>query len=247
MTQVALVTGAAQGLGLSIAKKLLEAGYRVALTDVDEARAISAAKTLDESGEKVIGLGLDVQEKNEFRNALNVLVERWGACEVLVNNAALTPTTPLLEIEPDEFDQVMKVNLRGTFVGSQVFSEHFCERGYGRIINMASLAGQMGGTASGAHYASSKAGILTLTKIFAREFAGKKITVNAVAPGPVDVPSIRDKVPADKLANIIDNMIPVKAMSSPDFIADMVVMLASPEATTVTGACWDANGGISMR
>jgi len=71
--------------------------------------------------------------------------------------------------------------------------------------------------------------------------------VNAVAPGPVDVPSIRDKVPADKLANIIDNMIPVKAMSSPDFIADMVVMLASPEATTVTGACWDANGGISMR
>jgi len=247
MTQVALVTGAAQGLGLSIAKKLLEAGYRVALTDVDAKRAISAANTLDPSGEKVIGLGLDVQEKNEFRIALNVLVERWGACQVLVNNAALTPTTPLLEIEPDEFDQVMKVNLRGTFVGSQVFSEHFCERGYGRIINMASLAGQMGGTASGAHYASSKAGILTLTKIFAREFAGKKITVNAVAPGPVDVPSIRDKVPADKLANIIDNMIPVKAMSSPDFIADMVVMLASPEATTVTGACWDANGGISMR
>jgi len=247
MTQVALVTGAAQGLGLSIAKKLFEAGYRVALTDVDRKRAICAANTLDPSGEKVIGLGLDVQEKNEFRNALNVLVERWGACEVLVNNAALTPTTPLLEIEPDEFDQVMKVNLRGTFVGSQVFSEHFCERGYGRIINMASLAGQMGGTASGAHYASSKAGILTLTKIFAREFADKKITVNAVAPGPVDVPSIRDKVPADKLANIIDNMIPVKAMSSPDFIADMVVMLASPEATTVTGACWDANGGISMR
>jgi len=247
MTQVALVTGAAQGLGLSIAKKLFEAGYRVALTDVDTKRAICAANTLDPSGEKVIGLGLDVQEKNEFRNALNVLVERWGACEVLVNNAALTPTTPLLEIEPDEFDQVMKVNLRGTFVGSQVFSEHFCERGYGRIINMASLAGQMGGTASGAHYASSKAGILTLTKIFAREFADKKITVNAVAPGPVDVPSIRDKVPADKLANIIDNMIPVKAMSSPDFIADMVVMLASPEATTVTGACWDANGGISMR
>jgi len=247
MTQVALVTGAAQGLGLAIAKKLFEAGYRIALTDVDAKRAISAANSLDPSGEKVIGLGLDVQEKNEFRNALNVLVERWGSCEVLVNNAALTPTTPLLEIEPDEFDQVMKVNLRGTFVGSQVFSEHFCERGYGRIINMASLAGQMGGTASGAHYASSKAGILTLTKIFAREFADKKITVNAVAPGPVDVPSIRDKVPAEKLANIIDNMIPVKAMSSPDFIADMVVMLASPEAATVTGACWDANGGISMR
>jgi len=247
MTQVALVTGAAQGLGLSIAEKLFEAGYRVALTDVDEARAISAANTLDPSGEKVIGLGLDVQEKKQFRNALSVLLERWGACEVLVNNAALTPTTPLLEIEPDEFDQVMRVNLRGTFVGSQVFSEHFSERGYGRIINMASLAGQMGGTASGAHYASSKAGILTLTKIFAREFADKKITVNAVAPGPVNVPSIRDKVPADKLANIIENMIPVKAMSSPNFIADMVVMLASPQASTVTGACWDANGGISMR
>lgn len=247
MTHIALVTGAAQGLGLSIAKSLFEAGYRVALTDVDAAAAASAAKALDPDGEKVVSLALDVQNKQDFRSALSFLIERFGGCDVLVNNAAMTPTTPLLEIEPEEFDLVMGINLRGTFVGSQVFVEHFAERGYGRIINMASLAGQMGGTASGAHYASSKAGILTLTKIFARQFADAGITVNAIAPGPVDVPSIRDKVPADKLADIINNMIPVKAMSNPDFIADMVVMLASPKANTVTGACWDANGGISMR
>jgi 3-oxoacyl-[acyl-carrier protein] reductase len=112
---------------------------------------------------------------------------------------------------------------------------------------MASLAGQMGGTASGAHYASSKGAILTLTKVFAREFADRGVTCNAVAPGPVDVPSIREKVPADKLAQIVDTMIPVKKMSGGDFVAGIVTMLASEAAGCVTGACWDTNGGIYMR
>ncbi len=247
MTQIALVTGAAQGLGFSIAARLFKAGYRVVLTDVDALSAERAANNLDPSGELLASKALDVQKKNDFISALDFVVERFGACDVLVNNAAMTPTTPLLEIEPEEFDQVININLRGTFLGSQVFASYFAERTYGRIINLASLAGQMGGTASGAHYAASKAGILTLTKVFAREFASAGITVNAIAPGPVDVPSIRDKVPPEKLARIIDEMIPVKAMCKPDFIADMVLMLASPDANAVTGACWDANGGISMR
>ena len=105
----------------------------------------------------------------------------------------------------------------------------------------------MGGTASGAHYASSKAGIITLTKIFARQFAANGVTVNAVAPGPVLVDSITEKVPADKLAEIIDTMIPVKKMSDPQLIADMALLLAGEQAATVTGATWDANGGIFMR
>ena len=247
MSQIALVTGAAQGLGLTLVKVLSQAGFIVAATDVNESLVTETALAIDPSGEKVIPLKLDVLNKDDFVKALETLKQRFGRCDVLVNNAAMTPTTPVLDISAEEFDQVLAINLRGTLFGCQVFGEYFANNGYGRIINMASMAGQMGGTASGAHYAASKGGILTLTKIFARQFASDGVTVNSVAPGPIDVPSIRDKVPADKLEKIINEMIPVKAMSSPEFIADIVVMLVSKNANTVTGACWDVNGGMSMR
>tara|TARA_R110001606_G_scaffold395578_1_gene568103 strand:- start:1870 stop:2622 length:753 start_codon:yes stop_codon:yes gene_type:complete len=245
--KVALVTGAAQGLGYVICESLIKAGYSVVVSDVDTSMAAQAAKVLDPSGEVAVATSLDVMNKEEFCKGLAFTVETFGHCDVLVNNAAMTPTTPLMDITPSEFSQVLDINLRGNFLGSQVFGQYFADKGFGRIINLASLAGQMGGTASGAHYAASKAGITTLTKIFARQFADRGVTVNAIAPGPVDVPSVRDKVPADKLEHIINNMIPVKAMSNPEFIGSMVVMLAAEEANTVTGATWDINGGIYMR
>ena len=245
MIKVALVTGAAQGLGFVVSDALVNDGFNVVMTDVDFEQVEAAARKLDPDLTSVLPLKLDVLHKSDFESALQTTVEHFGACQVLVNNAALTPTTPLMDITPEEFTQVLDVNLRGCFLGSQVFGQHFADQKFGRIINFSSLAGQMGGTASGAHYASSKAGIVTLTKIFARQFADQG--VNAIAPGPVDVPSVRDKVPADKLQHIIENMIPVKAMSDPEFIASMVLMLTSEKANTVTGATWDANGGIYMR
>lgn len=247
MSKVALVTGAAQGLGLVISQSLLDAGYCVVISDINIDKAKKAAKELDLSGNKVIAVALDVMNKQDFIDALALTIEHFGCCDVLVNNAAMTPTTPVMDIEPEEFSQVVDINLRGNFLGCQVFGKHFSNEGFGRIINLSSLAGQMGGTASGAHYASSKAGIVTLTKIFAREFAALGVTVNSIAPGPVDVPSVREKVPAEKLEHIINNMIPVKEMSNPSFIGSMVVMLASKDANTVTGATWDINGGIYMR
>jgi 3-oxoacyl-[acyl-carrier protein] reductase len=247
MSKVALVTGAAQGLGFFISQSLMDAGYSVVVSDINIEQAEKSAKSLDPSGVKVIAIALNVMNKQDFIDALATTVNHFGRCDVLVNNAAMTPTTAVMEITPEEFSQVLDINLRGNFLGSQVFGQHFFDNGYGRIINLSSLAGQMGGAAAGAHYASSKAGIVTLTKIFARQFAGSGVTVNAIAPGPVDVPSIRDKVPADKLEHIINNVIPVKAMSNPQFIGSMVTMLASEGANTVTGATWDINGGIYMR
>lgn len=247
MSKVALVTGAAQGLGFVISQSLIDAGYSVVVTDINIEEASKAVKQLDPSGEKAIAIKLDVMNKQDFINGLDSTLKHFGRCDVLVNNAAMTPTTAVMDITPEEFSQVLDINLRGNFLGCQVFGQHFANEGFGRIINLSSLAGQMGGTASGAHYASSKAGIVTLTKIFARQFASDGVTVNAIAPGPVDVPSVREKVPAEKLEHIINNMIPVKAMSNPGFIGSMVVMLASAEANTVTGATWDINGGIYMR
>jgi 3-oxoacyl-[acyl-carrier protein] reductase len=244
--QIALVTGAAAGLGQFIAQALHGAGYRVALTDRDGDAAAAAARTLDASGQTACGLALDVASKAAFESAADAVTTRWGGLHVAVNNAAVTLTTPVMEISPEEFDDVMRINLRGTFLGCQVFGARMAASGYGRLINIASLAGQNGGTASGAHYASSKAGILTLTKIFARALADRGVTVNALAPGPLDLPSVRAAVPAERLATLVA-AIPVQRLGNPRFIASQVVQLASPEADSATGAAWDINGGIFMR
>lgn len=246
MTQTALVTGAASGLGKVIASQLLQQGYQLVLTDVDEQRAQQAARQLDNSEERVLALGLDIRQRPDFERVLAATLARFGSLEVLVNNAALTLATPLMEIEPDEFDRVIATNLRGTFVSCQTVGRYFATRGYGRIINLASLAGQNGGTASGAHYAASKGGILTLTKVFARELSKSGVTVNAIAPGPLDLPSVHALVPENKLAGLLQ-MIPAGQLGDAEFVAQAVVLLASPQAASVTGATWDINGGLLMR
>ncbi|WP_428036658.1 SDR family NAD(P)-dependent oxidoreductase, partial [Amphritea sp.] len=215
--------------------------------DANQSGAQETALEIDASQERVMALKLDVLLKSDFSAALEAAVARFGKVDALVNNAAMTPTTPVMEITPEEFDKVVSVNMRGTFFGCQVLGQYFADNGYGRIVNLASLAGQNGGTASGAHYASSKGAILTMTKIFARQLAESGVTVNSVAPGPIDLPSVRALVPPERLEQIINEMIPVKALGNAEFVADMVTKLASPEASFVTGAAWDVNGGIFMR
>lgn len=246
MTQIALVTGAAQGLGYAIASRLYAAGYAVVITDLSLDRAQTAASALDASGERVLALKLDVANKADFEAALAGTLQRFGALHVVVNNAAMTKTTPVMQISPEEFDRVMSLNTRSIFVGCQVFGTHMAEAGYGRIVNMASLAGQNGGTATGAHYAASKGAIVTLTKIFAKELAAKGVTVNAIAPGPIDSPAVHAAVPAERMPGMLE-AIPVKRLGNADFLGDLVVQLARPDAYFTTGATWDVNGGLFMR
>lgn len=245
MTQVALVTGATQGLGFSIASVLHGAGFAVVVTGRTQQRAEAAAREIDPSGERVQALKLDISSKAELEGALAAILERWGALHVVVNNATMTLTTPVMEISPEEFDQVTGINQRGTFMACQVFGSYLAQAGYGRIINMASLAGQNGGTATGAHYAASKAAITTLTKIFARELGPSGVTVNAIAPGPIESPMV-SAVPAERMAQIVQN-IPVRRIGNPEFIGKMVWLLAGEDAYFTTGATWDVNGGLFMR
>ena len=221
-------------------------GYNVLIGGVSVSAAQILVEQIDPSGERVVACALDVREQNQFEAALDFMLQRWGTVQVVVNNAGVTAAKPSLEITPEEFDAVLAVNLRGTFIGCQVFGRHFKAKGHGRIINMASLAGQNGGTATGAHYAASKGGILTLTKVFARDLGPFGVTVNAVAPGPLESPAVRRTVSPEKLAQLIEG-IPVGALGDPHYIAELVVSLASVRSAFVNGATWDVNGGLFMR
>lgn len=245
--QTAVITGGARGLGADIVRSLHRAGFRVVIADIDPGdQAQALASELDLAGETAITATLDVSKPGDFQEILDKCVERWGSVQVLVNNAARTAVQPLLEIDPADFNAVLATNAGGTFAGSQIFGRHFKARGYGRIVNLASLAGQNGGTATGAHYAASKGAILTLTKIFARDLAPFGVTCNAIAPGPMDTPMVRAVITPDRMQAALAG-IPVGELGDPAFVADLVTLLAGPQAGFVTGACWDVNGGIYMR
>jgi 3-oxoacyl-[acyl-carrier protein] reductase len=244
--RVVLVTGAARGLGEVVARRFHDAGYRVALGDIAEDAAQSLAHALSADGTSAFAIRLDVTSKADFEAARDAILHRWGAVDVLVNNAGASKVVPVMEITAEQFDHVIDVNLRSVLFGCQVFGAHFASQGAGRIVNIASLAGQNGGSATGAHYAAAKGGAITLTKVFARDLAAQGVTVNAISPGPLDLPIVHESVPADKLDKVIAG-IPVGRLGSASYIADVAVMLASADAYFANGACWDINGGLFMR
>lgn len=240
---VAVVTGGANGLGAYIVRRLHAGGHAVAIADLAGADAQALAAEL---GGAARGYTVDVADKASLEQLLATVVADFGGVQVLVNNAARTQARPLMEITAEELDAVMAVGFRGTFQACQLFGAHMAAHGYGRIVNMASLAGQNGGTATGGHYASAKGAVISLTKVFARELAASGVTVNAVSPGPQDSPIVHSIVGEGNL-DAFARSIPVGRLGDPAFIADMVALLASPAAASVTGACWDANGGLYMR
>lgn len=243
---VAVVTGAAGGMGEAISARLHRDGFRVLVTDLDEAAGTRVAQELSPDGSTCAFHRLDVSRKEDFEQALAHLRAGWGEPSVLVNNAALTRAADTMTLDSDEFLDVLSVNSGSVFWGCQVFGAAMSATGHGRIVNMASLAGENGGTATGAHYATSKGGIITLTKVFARQLAASGVTVNAISPGPHDLPVVHRTVPEDKLAAVVSS-IPVGRLGDPGFVADAVSLLVQDNAGFVTGAVWDINGGLYLR
>jgi 3-oxoacyl-[acyl-carrier protein] reductase len=244
--RVVLVTGAARGLGEAVTRRFHHAGYNVALADIVVDAAQRLALELSSDAASAFAVKLDVTKKADFEAARDALLDRWGAIDVLVNNAGASKVVPAMDITADQFDEVMDVNLRSVLFGCQVFGQHFATQGAGRIVNIASLAGQNGGSATGAHYAAAKGGAITLTKTFARDLAAHGVTVNAISPGPLDLAVVHESVPAQKLHEVIAG-IPVGRLGSASYIADVAVLLASTDAYFANGACWDINGGLFMR
>ncbi|NMF32340.1 SDR family oxidoreductase [Corynebacterium ammoniagenes] len=244
--EVAVVTGAAGGMGQFIVRHLHESGRKVYLADIDMGKAQALAEDLSPDASTARAIYLDVSSRESFVAALKEISSEWATPSVLVNNAAVTKAADLMALGEDDFNKVLTTNVDSIFFGCQVFGGAMAEQGYGRIINMASLAGQNGGTATGGHYAASKGAIMTTTKIFARELAAQGVTVNSISPGPHDLPVVHQTVPPEKMKGILAG-IPVQKLGNPAFIAKTVTLLADKDASFVTGACWDINGGLYLR
>ena len=238
--RVAVVTGAARGLGQAIADRLAADGCRVVYADLDAEGAQAAASATGSTSAE-----LDIRRLDSVELCLTEAVERHGAVDVWVNNAAVTIARTFFEIDQTEWDDVIATNLRGTYFGCRVAGLHMRERGRGRIVNLASIAGQRGASVNGIHYAASKAGIVAITRFAASELAPHGVTVNAVAPAAIDGPSVA-AVPADKVEAMVKT-IPAGRLGRPHEVAALVAYLASDEAGFVTGATYDINGGMLMR
>lgn len=242
--RVALVTGAAQGFGKAIAERLLAEGAALALLDRQADRLETTATDLTQAGGSALTLPADVASAAAVRTAVERVIAHFGKIDVLVNSAGILRLSDVLTCTEDEWDLVIDINLKGTFLLSQAVLPHMVERRYGRVINISSSAGKQGGVLSGIAYNAAKGGVLSFTKSVARQFAPFGVTANAVCPGTGDTPMGHQFTDA-QLTVLLDR-IPAGRLATPADIAGAVAYLASDDASFVTGEMLDVNGGMVM-
>jgi 3-oxoacyl-[acyl-carrier protein] reductase len=241
--RTAIVTGAARGIGEAIARRLHADGYRVALADIDADGGQRLAAALGDGARFFLH---DVRELDSWNILLaDVRKELGDDLHALVNNAARTEFRSFFDIDVAEWDDVLATNLRGTYLGCRVVGEVLRERGAGRIVNLASVSGQTGSGRVGAHYVSSKAAVIALTRRAAVELAPYGVSVNVVAPASIDGPNLRAIGP-ERIEAMV-KAIPVGRIGRPDEVAALVSFLVSDDAGYITGATLDINGGVLMR
>ncbi|MEX5729522.1 NAD(P)-dependent dehydrogenase (short-subunit alcohol dehydrogenase family) [Rhodovulum iodosum] len=240
--KTAIVTGAAspRGLGKATARMFAEHGARVAILDLDEGQAKAAAADI---GAGHLGLACNVTDKWACVDATAAVLDAFGQIDVLVNNAGITQPLKLMQIEPENYDAVLDVNLRGTLYMSQAVIPHMRERATGSIVNISSVSAQRGGGIfGGPHYSAAKAGILGLTKAMARELAPDGVRSNAVCPGFIATDITGGKLADEMMAMILDG-IPMARAGTAEDVAGCCLFLASPLSAYVTGSEVDVNGG----
>lgn len=240
--KVALVTGAAQGMGLATASELCRRGATVILADVNQSKLEHAVVSAARFG-TAYGCVLDVSRKENWTDAIDWIVERYSSIDILVNNAATFAVLPFENISEQEWDRVFAVNVKGVLFGCQTVAPIMRRNKSGRIINLASQAGKTGGLLIGAHYSASKAAVICMTKSFAAALAPDNITVNAVAPGIIGTEFL-DGVPG--IEKVFPRIPLGQRPGEPDDVANAIAFLAGEDSRYITGETLAVNGGLLM-
>jgi len=241
--KVAIVTGAAQGIGRAIADTLARAGADVAVVDMEVSRAQETVAAVTAHGRRVVAIQANVAEWADVKAMAEQVLEALGRIDILVNNAGITRDGLLLRMKEEDWNAVLDVNLKGTFHCTKAVLPTMTKQRSGAMVNIASVVGVMG-NAGQANYAASKAAVIGLTKTVAREYASRGITVNAVAPGFIET-AMTDKLTGEARAALL-TQIPLGRLGSPVDVADAVRFLVSPSAAYITGHVLHVNGGMVM-
>jgi len=242
--RVALVTGAAQGIGRAIALALAEAGAAVAGGDVNMEKMESVAKEIEALGRKALAIHLDIANPDSVKQGVEKVLATFEKIDILVNNAGITKDNLILRMKPEDWDLVLRINLTGAFHCVRAVLPGMVKQRYGRIINIASVVAQAGNPGQ-ANYVSSKAGVIGLTKAVASEVGSRNITVNAVAPGFIAT-AMTEKLPEEVKQRML-RMIPLGRMGTDKDVANGVRFLATEEACYITGHVLNINGGMFMQ
>jgi len=241
--KIALVTGASRGIGKSISLALAGVGAHIVAVDIDLAATEEAVAEIKAQGVDAIAVQGNVTDAADVETMVNAAVEKFGRIDILVNNAGITRDALLLRMKDEDWDAVLNVNLKGAFLCSRAVAKVMTKQRYGRIVNIASVVGQMG-NAGQANYCASKAGLIGLTKSNARELAKREVTVNAVAPGFI-VSAMTDTLP-EKVRDELAAQIPLGRLGTPEDIANAVLFLAAESSGYISGQVLGVNGGMYM-
>jgi 3-oxoacyl-[acyl-carrier protein] reductase len=241
--KVAIITGASRGIGRSIALALAAQGAKIVAFDLDLGETEKVAEEIMGMGVESIAVQGNVTVAGDTERLIDAAVEKFGRVDILVNNAGITRDGLLMRMKDEDWDAVLSVNLKGAFLCSRAASKVMTKQRYGRIINIASVVGQMG-NAGQANYCASKAGLMGLTKSNARELAKRNVTVNAIAPGFIAT-AMTDALP-EKTRQELAAQIPLERLGTADDIANAVVFLATERSGYITGQVIGVNGGMYM-
>jgi NAD(P)-dependent dehydrogenase (short-subunit alcohol dehydrogenase family) len=236
--KTAIVTGAARGIGRAIAERFAQEGARVMIADIDE---VAAQNVAEEAGIQVIAQRLDVTSESSWREAVDRAIKDWGKVDILVNNAGIAGrSAPLWEYTVEEWRQVIGIDLTGVYLGCKSVVPGMIEAGYGRIVNIASIAGKEGNP-NAAPYSAAKSGVIGLTKALAKEVATKGIIVNAITPAVIETEILKQI--SQEHIDYMTSRIPMGRVGQPQEVAALAAFLASDDVTFSTGAVFDLSGG----
>lgn len=241
--KIAVVTGAAQGIGKAIALKLAANGANVAVSDLNIEKLNETAREITDLGRKAVAVKADVSIFKDAEAMIDEVVHKLGAVHILVNNAGITKDGLLLRMKEEDWDAVLNVNLKGVFNCTKTAVRYMSKERYGRIVNIASIVGEMGNVGQ-ANYSASKAGVIGFTKTVAREFATRNITCNAVAPGFIE--TLMTQTLSEKVREELAKQIPMGKLGTPEDVANAVLFLVGTGGSYITGQVINVNGGMYM-